>query len=184
MVQTFLRVLRFSAIGIISSMLHTPLHLHAAVTSRIKRRRLGNLQKSTVFWKSENIALHRNNFYLCLSCEAVNILRPTYTYGCLLFSQNKIHKFFSGLIKHYDTRTYSKVCALLPSALKGENSFIHSPSYFKYQNSHHPLNRSLPGHQSHSECCKKEYLFSFQESKVILGYSDLLTIEHSMIFLM
>ena len=126
--QTFLRVLRFSSISIISPMLHNPLHLHASGTNRIKRQSLGTLQKSILFWKLENIALHRKKVYFCLSCEAVNVLRPTYTYRCLLFSQKKMRKFFSGLIKHHYTRTYSGVCALLPSALKGENSFIHRPS--------------------------------------------------------
>jgi hypothetical protein len=43
--QTFLRVLRSSSVAIIPSMLHTPLHLHAAVVSRINRRRLGDPTK-------------------------------------------------------------------------------------------------------------------------------------------
>lgn len=167
--QIVLRVFRFPSISIISSMLHNPLHLHVAVTSWIKRWSLGNLQKSIVFCKSGNIVLYRNKFYFCLSCVTVNVVRPTYSYWCLLFSQKKVRIFFCGLIKHHDTRTYSRVCALLPSALKGENSFFHRPSYFKCQISRYPLNRSLPGHQSRSECCRKENLFLFQESKIQIG---------------
>jgi hypothetical protein len=96
-------------------------------------------------------------------------LKTTYTYWCLLFFSEQTRKFFPGLIKHHDTRTYSGVCALLASALKGENIFIHRPSYFMCQNSRYPLNRSLPGHQNRSECCRKENLFPFQESKVQIG---------------
>jgi len=75
---------------------------------------------------------------LLTSCDSHSLFLLTF------FSQNKIGKFFFGLIKHHDTRTCSGVCALLPSA------------YFKCQNSRYPLNRSLPGHQSRSECCRKK----------------------------
>lgn len=41
----FSRILRSSSFSVIPPMLHTPLHLHAAVTSRIKMQSLGTLKK-------------------------------------------------------------------------------------------------------------------------------------------
>ena len=46
--QVSLPVLRFSLVHIIPLMLHTDLHLHAAVTRRTKRAKPGNLKKSNV----------------------------------------------------------------------------------------------------------------------------------------
>jgi hypothetical protein len=53
--QVFLQILRFSPVSIIPPILHTHLHLHLAITGRIKGRSLGTFQKAMLFRKSGSI---------------------------------------------------------------------------------------------------------------------------------
>ena len=63
MKQVFLRVLWFSSVNIIPPMLHTHLHLHAALTRRTKGRSLGTFQKAMLFAKiGQNLI--EENFHL------------------------------------------------------------------------------------------------------------------------
>jgi hypothetical protein len=62
--QGFLRVLLFSPVSIITSMLHIHLHLHVAVTRRENGRNLGTFPKAALF---RNLGSIRYNVFTFLS---------------------------------------------------------------------------------------------------------------------